>query len=447
MAISVDGIVSGIDTTSLISELSEAYSAPKDLLEEDITDAENLQSAMTTLSGLLGDVSDALEEIEDIEDFRTFSASYEENDNLVVEASGEAIAGVYSVEIDSLATSELEASNAFADHTSSGVIAEGTLSVTYAGTTTEITVDSSNSSLVDFASDIDDIDGITAYVMDTGDASTPYRLIIQGEDTGAANSIEIDTTGLTGSGTVPTFTEQSTAADASLSINGITVTSESNTVSDSIAGLTFDLTGTTTEAIDVTVSLDSTSMEEKVQAFVDAYNSVVTYVDNNSIAADEDSGTEAGLFNGDSSVRRIMQPLQSSLSSVYTSNDLTSLGLMGIGTDGDGQLSLESSDFQDALENYQDSVEDMFTADDGFAASLIASLDVFIDPLDGTIKDRNDTLEDTIDDLEDQVSNWEDRIERYEDRLRTSFNAFETSAGVMQGVSTFLQSYFFGVDS
>ena len=84
MAISVDGIVSGIDTTSLISELSEAYSAPKDLLEEDITDAENLQSAMTTLSGLLGDVSDALEEIEDIEDFRTFSASYEENDDLVV---------------------------------------------------------------------------------------------------------------------------------------------------------------------------------------------------------------------------------------------------------------------------------------------------------------------------------------------------------------------------
>ena len=447
MAISVDGIVSGIDTTSLISELSEAYSAPKDLLEEDITDAENLQSAMTTLSGLLGDVSDALEEIEDIEDFRTFSASYEENDDLVVEASGEAIAGVYSVEIDSLATSELEASNAFADHTSSGVIAEGTLSVTYAGTTTEFTVDSSNSSLVDFASDIDDIDGITAYVMDTGDASTPYRLIIQGEDTGAANSIEIDTTGLTGSGTVPTFTEQSTAADASLSINGITVTSESNTVSDSIAGLTFDLTGTTTEAIDVTVSLDSTSMEEKVQAFVDAYNSVVTYVDNNSIAADEDSGTEAGLFNGDSSVRRIMQTLQSSLSSVYTSNDLNSLGLMGIGTDGDGQLSLESSDFQDALENYQDSVEDMFTADDGFAASLIASLDVFIDPLDGTIKERNDTLEDTIDDLEDQVSNWEDRIERYEDRLRTSFNAFETSAGVMQGVSTFLQSYFLGVDS
>ena len=63
------------------------------------------------------------------------------------------------------------------------------------------------------------------------------------------------------------------------------------------------------------------------------------------------------------------------------------------------------------------------------------------------IKQRNDTPEDTIDDLEDQVTNWEDRIERYEDRLRTSFNAFESSAGVMQGVSSFLQAYFYGVDS
>jgi flagellar hook-associated protein 2 len=447
MAISVDGIVSGIDTTSLISELSSAYSAPKDLIEDDISDAESLQSAMTTLSGLLGNVSDALEEITEIEDFRTFTAAYEENDDLAVETDGEAIAGVYSIEIDTLATSELEASNAFSDHTTTGVISEGTLSVTYAGETTEITVDSSNSSLVELAASIDDVEGITAYVMDTGDASTPYRLIIQGEDTGSANTIELDTSGLTGAGTVPTFTEQSSAGDATLSINGIDVTSDSNTVSDSIAGLSFVLTGTTTEAIDVTVALDTASMEEKVQTFVDAYNSVTSYVNSNSNAADEDSDIAAGLFNGDSSVRRIMQTLQSSLSTTYTTNDLSSLGLMGIGTDGDGTLSLESDDFLEALDDYQGSVEDMFTADDGFAASLIDALDVYIDPIDGAIKQRNDTLEDSIDDLEDQVTNWEDRIERYEDRLRSSFNAFESSAGVMQGVSSFLQAYFFGVDS
>ena len=84
----------------------------------------------------------------------------------------------------------------------------------------------------------------------------------------------------------------------------------------------------------------------------------------------------------------------------------------------------------------------MFTADDGFAASLIGTLDVFVDPIDGTIKQRNDSLESTIDDLEDQVESWEERIARYEERLRSSFTVFESSVGVLQGVSSFLTSYF-----
>ena len=120
---------------------------------------------------------------------------------------------------------------------------------------------------------------------------------------------------------------------------------------------------------------------------------------------------------------------------------------MGIGTDGEGRLALDSSDFQDALADNRDSVEDMFTASDGFGASLISTLDVFIDPIEGTIKQRNDSIESTIDDLEDQVENWEARIERYEERLRSGFNLFESSIGVMQGTSSFLQSFFFGEES
>ena len=86
MAISVDGITSGIDTSSLISELSTAYGAPKDLIEAEVADYEALQSAMSELSGLLGEVSSALESIEDVEDFRSFSVAYPETDALI--ASG-----------------------------------------------------------------------------------------------------------------------------------------------------------------------------------------------------------------------------------------------------------------------------------------------------------------------------------------------------------------------
>ena len=417
------------------------------LLEQEIAEQEALQTAMTELSGLLGDLSDSLDAIGDTDDLRSFAVSYPETDALIAEADGEAVAGVYSVEITALATSELEASQGFADASSTGVISEGTLSITYGGTTTDITVDSDNSSLVELAADIDDIDGISAYVMNTGDATTPFRLIVQGEDTGSANTVDIDTSALTGGGTVPAFTEQTSAADATLSINGIDVISESNTVSDSITGLSLDLTGTTSSPIDVTVSLDADAIEEKVQGFVDAYNAVIDYVDTNSISADDESGIAAGVFNGDSSVRWMTQTLSRSLSTSYTTNTLDSLGLMGIGSDGDGRLSLDSGDFQGALGDYRDSVEDMFTTADGFGASLISSLDVFIDPLEGVIKQRKDSMESTIGGLEDQVANWEDRIERYEERLRSSFASFEGSVGAMQGTSSFLQAYFFGEES
>ena len=108
MGISVDGIISGIDTTSLINELSAAYAAPKDNLEESIANNEALQDAMTEFSGLLGDLSDSLEDISEVEDFRSYAVSYPETDALIAEADGEAIAGIYSVEVSSLAASELE---------------------------------------------------------------------------------------------------------------------------------------------------------------------------------------------------------------------------------------------------------------------------------------------------------------------------------------------------
>ena len=62
------------------------------------------------------------------------------------------------------------------------------------------------------AAAIDEIDGLSAYVLNTGADSEPYKLVVQGEDTGTDNSISFDTSGLTGSGTVPSFTEQRAAS-------------------------------------------------------------------------------------------------------------------------------------------------------------------------------------------------------------------------------------------
>ena len=127
--------------------------------------------------------------------------------------------------------------------------------------------------------------------------------------------------------------------------------------------------------------------------------------------------------------------------------DVASLSLIGISTNtSDGTLTLDSDEFQDALSDYQDSVEGLFTDASGFGQTMIDSLDFYIDPLDGSIVSRTDSIDGMVEDLEDQIETWEDRIESYEARLRSSFTSLESTAGELQGTSMFLDSYFFSDD-
>lgn len=448
MSISVDGIISGIDTSGLISDLVNAYSVPKTLLEDEINDYNALQEALTGLSSRLGDLQTSLEDLASEDDIREYSVNYTETDAFIAEASGEAAEGIYSVEVTSLATSELEVSQGFADSQSLGTISQGDLVVTVGGEDTTITIDGTNDSLSELAAALDEVDGLSAYVMNTGDAAEPYRLVVQGTDTGSANTIEFDTSGLVGAGTVPSFTEQKAAADAQLSINGIDVTSASNNVTGAIQGFSLTLTGVTTEAVDVSVALDSDAVQDKFQTFVDAYNEVLDYVATNSNAQDQESGIQAGIFNGDSSVRRILSGMSSKVATNYpgSSAELNSLALMGISLDNDGKLSIDSAEFKAALDDDRDSVMAMFTEEGGFGVALSESLDIHVDSTDGTIKQRSDGIDTAVEALEDQVGRWEERILSYEARLRSGFASFESAAGALQGTAQFIASYFFSTE-
>jgi len=439
MSIQVDGIVSGMDTSAMVSAMVGVYSIPKDLLVESIDQTEEKKEAVAGLANRLEDLEDALEEIDDEDSFKVFKASYEETDAFAITVDGSSIPGAYDVNITSLARAELEVSEGFSDKSSTGVVGEGTLSVRYAGESTDITVDSDNSSLTKVAALIDDIEGLSAYVLDTGSASNPYKLVVQGEDTGSDNTIEIDTSALTG-GTELSFTENRTAADATVEINGIEVTSDSNSISSAVPGMDIELYQETSSSETVTVSMDKESIRENVQTVLDAYNEVVSWVTSKSVYnADADI---KGPFVGETTVNRIVRGLQSVISNTYDSgDDLNSLSLAGIKTQSTGKVEMDSDDFDDALDEYFDDVMNLFIDDDGFGAAMTEQIDVYIDPVDGTLESFQDSLEERIDDMEDQVASYEYRIERYETRLRSQFAAMESLMGSMQGTSNYLSAF------
>lgn len=441
MGFGVDGLVSGMNTGAMVDAMVSVYSLPQRALEQQIVDTEAKKQAIAGVMNRLDKVDDAIEAIEDEDDFKVYKAAYEETDAFKVTTENGAIPGNYTIQVNALATTELEITEGFDDKSSTGVIAEGELSIKYAGVESTITVDSSNSSLSDLASAIDDIDGLSAYVLNTGADTDPYRLVVQGEDTGADNIIAFNTSGLTGSGTAPSFTEQRTAADAEIEINGITVVDADNEFNDSVPGLDIEVYQTTSSAENVTVSLDKSKIKSNLQEIVSAYNEVVKFVASKSVHSTELGIT--GPLVGETAATRVLRNIQSVVSDEYSTGDtLNSLSLMGIETQSDGTLAIESDELDDALDDYLDDVVAMFTTEDaGFSGAMRGQIDVYTDSVDGTLESFKDSLDSRVRDLEKSVSDYDYRILRYEERLRNQFSSMESLLGSMQGTSSYMSAY------
>ncbi len=441
MGISVGGIVSGLDTDTMIATLVAAARTPADVMEVDLEELEDRRDAYDELVSQVEALQDALEAIDSSDELRATTASSSDEGSVTVEALGAALAGRYTVEVTALASSETEVSDGFADKETTGIVAEGTLSITYAGETTALTIDSTNSSLEEVAELINDnVDGVTAYVMDTGDATTPYRLVIAGKDTGASSTLTIDTSGLTGTGTVPTFTETSTASDASLTVNGITVTSADNTVGDVVSGLTFNLEDVTTSAVTVTVETDVDTTVETLTTFVDAYNALRQYIRTH--RAYDDEAEIKGEFVGESTVVGLMQSLQSVVGAAYDTGGLyTSLSTIGFETQQDGDIEIDEDTLRAALEDSPEDVVALFEADAGtFGDALQDLVTAYTDEDEGYLTLRGESLDDQIEDLEEQIDEFDDRMDAYEERLKKQFTAMELALAKLNDASSQLSA-------
>lgn len=430
MSVAATGIVSGIDTGALIQATIDAASGPRNALQSRIDDYDTRVEKITELVGKVDALQSALEDIESIGDFRAYSATYDEdNGDFTVEVDGDAVAGSYDITVTSLARAQLDISDVFASRTDTSVFNSGdTLDITYGGTTT--TVDLTDKSLSTLATAINRLDGLTAYVVDTGSG---YRLAIQGEDEGEAISYSENI-----SGTALNLTNQVAASGAVIEINGIAITSDSNIINDAIPGMTLTLTGETGTSFNVLVDDDPEAIEERIQTFVDAYNDVMSFVRINSVY-DADTGIR-GPFVGEASVQRVVTGLRNEIGQAFSDlgQDYDSLSLIGISLDRDGELSIDSDTLQDLLVSDPDQIAELFTSDDGFISSMLSRIDLYTDSIDGSLEVRKDSLEDRIGDLEDQVDNQDRRLSRLQIRLQTQYAGMEALLGTLTASADYL---------
>ncbi|RMG01262.1 MAG: hypothetical protein D6726_09860, partial [Nitrospirae bacterium] len=221
-------------------------------------------------------------------------------------------------------------------------------------------------------------------------------------------------------------------------VDNLSITRSSNTVSDVLDGVTFTLKQESASAT-ITVEDDTGSITENIQAFVDAYNDIVNYISTNSTYDTETH--EGGPLYAESTPKNIISHLRSIITSRVTGlpEDLRALSQIGVSTNRDGTLTLNTSTLSEKLSTDLEGVADIFTdSTNGIAVRIYDYTDDVTDTVDGSIQIRVDGLQSTVADISDEITDLEERLDRIEADLRRQFAALEAMLTGFSAQSSFL---------
>ena len=438
------GAGSGLDLASLVEQLvdAERASAQAPLNQREAAVLTEL-SAFGLVKSAVSNFQTSLESLKTLASFQGRTTSSSDDTILTASADSESVAGRYNIEVISLASAHKLRSPAFASI--DDPVGSGTLTFSSGETGFSVTVDEGTSlgELRDAINENSSNDAITASIVNSVDGA---HLIFAANSAGADSQIEIDLNGGSGSligfaynpeGGLTELTETEAASDAEVEIDGLRATSSNNTLSGAIAGVDLTLVDTSEgETIGITVAYDNGGARQLIGDFVNAYNQLQSTLASQT-TFDEQTSAAGPLF-GDSAIRSIGSEVRSAISVLAEgSATFRALSDIGIDTDLEGRLSIDSERLDDALATDFDAVGSLFAGEDGLASRLDTLLGGFLDPT-GRLTTRTDTLEAEIDLIDQRREASELRIESFAARTRAQFTALDQLIAELNNTSTFL---------
>ncbi len=438
------GLSSGIDYDSLISGILQLERQPINRLEDRQSDYNQTISAYSQLSSKVSALKDAADNLRTVSSFFVKTGSVSDETVLGVSVSNSASAGNYDISITQLAQAhKITHQTGLSDKDTTIVLQAGNkFEFTINGESQSITA-SSDMTLEDLAAAINDLTytgdvEVEATVVNTGTTSSPsYKLILTSNTTGADYGITVTLDqSVLDMQTNPV--ELKAAQDAVFTVDTLQVTRSSNTISDVLDGITFTLKKGSSSAT-ITVSNDTDSIVGNIQDFVDAYNNIVNYISQNS-TYDTQTNT-GGPLNGESTAKNIINHLRSIITSRVSGlpEDLRALSQIGISTNRDGTLSLNTTTLNEKLASDIDGVADIFTdSTNGIGVRIYDYVDDVTDAYDGAIHIRVSGLQSRVEDISDDISELEAKLERMEEDLRRQFAALESLLAGLSAQSSFL---------
>ncbi|HET9992015.1 MAG TPA: flagellar filament capping protein FliD, partial [Kofleriaceae bacterium] len=345
---------------------------------------------------------------------------------------GTATSTVHDVRVNQIAAAQVASSNTYTGDTA-GIAGTGTLQITSGSTTASVSYDGTDT-LSTIASKINNANaGVSASVLFDG---TNYRLMVASKATGTANASTFTETG-SGLGLANSANIKIPAKDANVTIDGVAIVRSTNVIDDAIPGLT--ITANSAQATSdpdtaLTVSNDTSSLTDKLNSFVTAFNSVAGSIASE-LTYNASATTQSALF-GDSTLRSLQGMLSNFASQAFGGKHLDDLGLS---LDRDGMMSLDTTKLTTALQNNPDAITSLFVTG-GFAKSISDMSKMYSEAGDGVLVTKSAGLDDRNKLLQDEIDQIEANATALQTRLQAQFSAMESALSTMQSQSSYLTS-------
>jgi len=465
------GVGSNLDLSGLLDKLAAAESQPLVALQKQQVSYTAKLSAYGSLQNALSSFQAAATSLSKATLFQGVKAASSAADVLTASADSTAVAGTYAVNVTQLAQAQSLVSGGVASTTSAigagaastvtiafGAIA-GTLNPTTgtydagaaftadaARTPVSLTIDSTNNTLAGIRDAVNKTTGIgvTASIVNDG---TTNRLVLTSTSTGQKSSMSISVSGDAAVGSLlandPTAAQNLrqtvTGTDAALTVNGIAVTSATNTVVSSVQGVTMTLAKTGLSSL--TVSRDTASVESAVGAFVNAYNSL--------------QGTAAQLTRydvakktgsalvGDSTLRSIQTGIRAALNTPQA-GALKVLSSVGVSFQKDGSLAFDATKLRSAFADNRDAVVELFAGtggNTGFGTQVAALVGTYT-VAGGKLSNATAGVNSTLKSLDTRYAATEVSVQAKVARYRAQFNQLDMMMAKMNSTTSYLTQQF-----
>lgn len=388
MAIQSQGIGSNLDVNSIVTQLMTVERRPLSLLAIEAQGYRGRISAWGSLKSALATFQTAVKSLDSAAKFQARTTSVGDTSLLAATAGAAASPGVHGIEVSLLAQQQKLASAAYAAPLDP--VGTGTLTIQYgthdtgANTFTlnpakaaqSIAIGAGQDSLAAVRDAVNQAGlGISASIVNDGSGS---RLVLSSKDSGAANGLRItvsdddgndtDQSGLSRLAYDPTLaagsgrnlTQTVAAQNASLTIDGISVSKTSNTFDDALPGVTLTLLKAAPGApTNLNVSRDGAKTKEAVEGFVSAYNDLARTISD--LTRYDPATKQAGALQGNGAAQAIQSRLRGTLSgSIPSAGAFNTLPQVGVSFQKDGTLALDATKLQAAIEAHGDDIAQLF---------------------------------------------------------------------------------------